>query len=63
MNMMITFTQMELIRQYDEKKLLFWIICNVLSLLSLINLNQYVISTCQFDLFNWLVKYYYINDE
>ena len=40
---------MELIRQddeYDENKLLFWVICHVLSLLSLINLNVYVINTC-----------------
>ena len=43
MNMMITFTQMKLIRQDDENKLLFWLIYNVLSLLSLINLNVYVI--------------------
>ena len=27
--------------QYDENKLLFWIICNVLLLLSLINTNVY----------------------
>ena len=46
MNMMIALTYIELIGQYDEKKLLFWIICNVLSLLSLINLNVYVINTC-----------------
>ena len=31
-NMMITLTYMELIRQYDENKLLFWAICNVLSI-------------------------------
>ena len=36
----------ELIRQDNENKLLFWIICNILSHLSLINLNVYVISTC-----------------
>ena len=40
---------MELIRQDDEygkKKLLFWVICNILSLLGIINLNVYVINTC-----------------
>ena len=31
-NMMIILTYMELIRQYDENKLLFWAICNVLSI-------------------------------
>ena len=31
-NMMITLTYMELIGQYDENKLLFWAICNVLSI-------------------------------
>ena len=36
----------ELIRQDDENKLLFWVICNILSHLSLINLNVYVINTC-----------------
>ena len=48
MNMMITLAYMELIGQddmYDEKKyILFWFICHVLSLLSSINLNMYVIS-------------------
>ena len=36
----------ELIRQgeeYDENKLLFWVICHVLSFLSLVNLNMYII--------------------
>ena len=40
---------MELIRQDDEdgeKKLLFWVICNILSHLGIINLNMYVINTC-----------------
>ena len=37
--------------EYDEKRLLFWVICYVLSLLSLINLNLCVINKCQFDLF------------
>ena len=49
MNMIITLTQMELIRQDDEdgeKKLLFWVICNILSHLGIINLNMYVINTC-----------------
>ena len=66
MNMMIRLTQMELYSQdneYDKNKLLFWVICNVLSFLSLINLNGYVINKCQFDLFNQLIKYYYISDE
>ena len=36
----------ELIRQDNENKLLFWIICNILSHLRLINLNLYVIGTC-----------------
>ena len=31
-NMMMTLTYMELIRQYDENKLLFWAICNVLTI-------------------------------
>ena len=47
MNMMIALTQMELIRQYneyDENKLLFWVICNVFSLFSLIKLNMYIIT-------------------
>ena len=38
--------------EYDEKRLLFWVICYVLSLLSLINLNLCVINKCQFDLFS-----------
>ena len=38
--------------EYDENKLLFWIICNILSLLNLSNLNVYVINTCYFDLFS-----------
>ena len=53
MNMMITLIYIQLIRQddgYDEKKLLFWLIGNVLSLLSLINLNMYVMNMHQFDL-------------
>jgi len=40
---------MELIKQddeYDENKLLFWLICYVLSLLNFINLNVYVTNTC-----------------
>jgi len=32
--------------EYDKNELLFWIICYVLSLLSLINLNVYAINTC-----------------
>ena len=32
--------------EYDEKRLLFWVICYVLSLLSLINLNLCVINKC-----------------
>ena len=43
-NMMITLTLMELIRQHDEKKLLFWLIYHVLSLISLININVYLIN-------------------
>ena len=43
MKNMITLTKMELIRQDNEKKLLFQLIYHVLSLLSLINLNVYVI--------------------
>jgi len=42
MNMIITLAYMKLIGQddmYDEKKLLFWFICYVLSLLSSINLK------------------------
>ena len=35
-----------------KKKLLFWLIYHVLELLSLINLNVYVINICQFDLFS-----------
>ena len=55
MNMMITLIYIQLIRQddgyeYDEKKLLFQLIGNVLSLLNLINLNMYVINMHQFDL-------------
>ena len=55
MNMMITLIYIQLIRQddgyeYDEKKLLFRLIGNVLSLLNLINLNMYVINMHQFDL-------------
>ena len=42
--MMITLTYMELISQDDENILLFWFIYNVLSLLSLINLNVLVIN-------------------
>ena len=40
---------MELIGQddeYDKNKLLFWVICDVLLFLSLINLNMYIINTC-----------------
>ena len=44
LNMMITLTYMELISQDDENILLFWFIYNVLSLLSLINLNVHVIN-------------------
>ena len=44
LNMMITLTYMELISQDDENILLFWFIYNVLSLLSLINLNVLVIN-------------------
>ena len=65
MNMMITLIQMELIGQddeYDKNKLLFWVICDVLLFLSLINLNMYIINTCEFDLFNQLDKYYYKSD-
>ena len=58
-NMMIELTQMRLIRQYDD----FWVICNILSLLNLSNLNVYVINTCQFNLFSQFIKYYYISDE
>ena len=52
---------MELIRQddeYDKKKLLFLVICNVLSLLSLINLNVYaiIIRVCALK-FNLLACY------
>ena len=64
-NMMITLIWMELIGQddeYDKNKLLFQVICDVLLFLSLINLNMYIINTCEFDLFNQLVKYYYISD-
>ena len=43
---------MGLIRQYDEKNYYFWVICNILSLLNLSNLNVYVINTCWFDLFS-----------
>ena len=53
MNMMITLIYIQLIRQddgYDEKKLLFWFMGHVLSLLNLINLNMYVINMHQFDL-------------
>ena len=53
--MTIELTKMGLIRQfdtYDENKLLFWVICNILSLLNLSNLNVYVINTCYFDLFS-----------
>ena len=49
MNMMIALIQMELIGQddeYDKNKLLFWVICDVLLFLSLINLNMYIINTC-----------------
>ena len=49
MYMITTQTQMVLIRQddeYDEIKLLFWIICHVLSFFSSINSNMYIISTC-----------------
>ena len=49
MNMMTTLTYMKLIRKddkCDKNKLLFWVICHVLSLLSLINLNVYVINIC-----------------
>jgi len=45
--MMITLAKIKLIRQDDEyakKKVLFLLICYVLSLLSLINLNMYVIN-------------------
>ena len=48
-NIMITLTQMQLIRQveeYDENKLFFWLICHILLFLSLINLNMYIINTC-----------------
>ena len=44
LNTMITLTYMELISQDDENILLFWFIYNVLSLLSLINLNVHVIN-------------------
>ena len=37
---------------YDEKKWLFWLICHVFLLLSLINLNVYAINVCWFDLFS-----------
>ena len=32
--------------EYDEKKWLFWLICNVFLLLSLINLNMCAINVC-----------------
>ena len=37
---------MELISQDDEMKLVVWLIYHVLSLLSLINLNVYIINLC-----------------
>ena len=53
----------KLIRQNDEKKLLFWLIYNVLSLLILINLNMLL--QIYFDLIYLLTfgKYYYIIDD
>ena len=72
MNMIITVTWMELIRQDDEdgeKKLLFWVICNILSPLGIINLNVHVINTC-IQIYNEYIiyicisiifyKYYYV---
>ena len=57
---------MEVITQddgYYEKKLLSWLICHVLLLLSSINLNVYVINKCEFDLLIYIfLKYYYISN-
>ena len=57
---------MEVITQdegYYEKKLLLWLICHVLLLLSSINLNVYVINKCEFDLLIYIfLKYYYISN-
>ena len=58
-NMMIALTQMELIMQNDDKSLLFWLIYHVLLLLSLNNLNVYVIKICLVS----FLKYYYKNDD
>ena len=52
LNMMIILTYMELVSQDDENILLFWFKYHVLSLLSLINLNVYVINKSKLDLFS-----------